>query len=185
VRQQHLIRAARIVRDGGVIAYPTEAVFGLGCDPRSQAAVAKLLRIKRRPASKGLILIASTFAQLAPYLKPLATADAEHLSTTWPGPTTWLLPVRPTAPLWLRGRHNTLAVRVTAHPLAASLCRVLRGPLVSTSANVSGAPPARSASTVRRRFGASVDYVVPGEVGNAARPTEIRDLATRRVVRAG
>ncbi len=172
----------RCLRAGGIIAYPTEAVFGLGCDPWNEAAVRRLLALKRRPVSKGLILIAASLEQLAPFIEPLDSAAWTRLEAGWPGPLTWLLPAR-RAPVWLRGRHETLAVRVTAHPLAAELCRVWGGPLVSTSANIAGRPPVRTLLALRRRLGGRVDYIVPGRLGDAARPTEIRDLASGRIVR--
>ncbi len=177
--------AARTVWAGGVIAYPTEAVFGLGCDPRNEAAVHRLLAIKRRPVEKGVILLAAALEQLTPYILPLDAAALTAVNATWPGPVTWLVPAQPQAPRWLRGQHGTLAVRVTAHPLAAALCMACGGPLVSTSANVSHRPPARCTLSVRRRLGQQVDYVVPGQTGGAKRPSEIRDLASRRVIRAG
>ncbi len=177
--------AARAVRSGGIVAYPTEAVFGLGCDPLGERAVRRLLAIKRRPAHKGLILIAADFAQLEPFLLPLTSADHAKIAATWPGPYTWLIPARPATPRWLRGRYDTLAVRVTAHPLAAALCRACGHPLVSTSANLSGRSPARTALAVRRQLGQSLDYVLSGPAGGADKPTEIRDLRTGRQVRGG
>jgi len=183
VNGPRLRAAARAVRAGGVIAYPTEAVFGLGCDPRDERAVRRLLAIKRRPARKGLILIAADFAQLEPFLQPLSPSDRARLPVTWPGPHTWLVPARRTTPRWLRGRHDTLAVRVTAHPLAAALCRACGHPLVSTSANPGGRPPARSALAVRRRLGHLLDCILAGPTGGAAQPTAIRDLRTGRRVR--
>ncbi len=177
--------AARIVRAGGLIAYPTEAVYGLGCNPRDERAVRRLLMLKRRPAHKGLILMAASFEQLEPFLQPLTKTDRVRLDTTWPGPQTWLIPARSVTPRWLRGRHETLAVRVTAHPLAAALCQACGHPLVSTSANLSGRPPARTALAVRRQLGWNLDYLLPGPTGGAAKPTAIRDLRTGRVVRAG
>ncbi len=177
--------AVRLLRAGGVIAYPTEAVFGLGCDPLNEAAVSRVLAIKGRPVTKGLILIAADFADLESFLEPLNSDQQARLNATWPGPVTWLLPARRTTPRWLRGRHDTLAVRVTAHPVAAALCAAWNGALVSTSANLSGHPPARSALAARRRLGQLVDWVVPGAVSGAARPSEIRDLRSGRVVRPG
>lgn len=142
----------------------------------------RLLALKRRPMSKGLILIAAGLEQLMPFIEPLDSAAQTRLEAGWPGPLTWLLPAR-RAPVWLRGRHETLAVRVTAHPLAAELCRLWGGPLVSTSANLAGRPPVRTLLALRRRLGGKIDCIVPGRVGGAARPTEIRDLASGRVVR--
>lgn len=173
-----------MVRHGGIIAYPTESVFGLGCDPLRLDTVVRLLQLKQRPAAKGLILIASDLEQLLPFLQPLDAACRERVLATWPGPVTWLLPARPETPTLLRGEHDTLAVRVTAHPLAAALCRACGTALVSTSANLGGRPPARSALAVRRTFGEAIDYVLPGEAGGAP-VTEIRDARSGAIVRPG
>jgi len=177
-------QAVHTARAGGIIAYPTEAVYGLGCDPLNAGAVLRLLELKARPASKGLILVAAEFAQLAPYLQPLAEDLKANVDASWPGPITWLLPARPEVPVWLRGRHETLAVRVSAHRAVTALCREFGGPLVSTSANRSGQAPARSPLAVRRIFGEDVDYVLHGPLGGLDRPTEIRDGATGHVVRS-
>jgi len=175
---------ARTVWAGGIVAYPTEAVYGLGCDPSNESSVHRLLALKRRPLHKGLILIAADFAQLAPFLQPLSADDQARLAATWPGPYTWLVPAWANTPYWLRGCHETLAVRVTAHPLAAALCRACGHALVSTSANFSGHPPARSALAVRRQLGQSIDALLPGPTGGVAKPTEIRDLRSNQLVRA-
>ncbi len=181
----HGIRlAVRTLASAGVVAYPTEAVYGLGCDPNNRCAVRRLLAIKRRPAGKGLILIASDYAQLAPFIQHLDGTRMAEILATWPGPSTWLLPARATTPGWLTGDHRTLAVRVTAHPLAAALCRAWGGALVSTSANVSNRRPARTALTLRKRLRRRPDLILVGACGTLARPTAIRDGATGRVVRA-
>lgn len=177
--------AARCLAAGGVIAYPTEAVYGLGCDPRNPDAVRRVLAIKRRPEHKGLILIAATWSQLAPYVESLGSARMAEILATWPGPVTWLLPAREDTPRWLTGRHETLAVRVTGHPLAAALCHAWGGALVSTSANLSRRPPARTALQVRLRLGPAVDLVVTGPCGGRERPSAIRDGGTGAVVRSG
>lgn len=178
-------QAARVIRGGGVIAYPTEAVFGLGCDPYNHSAVMRILALKQRPMAKGLILIAAEFGQFAPFVLPLEDAARDRLADTWPGPVTWLLPARPDTPIWLRGEHATIAVRVTAHPLAAALCRSTGHALVSTSANPGGRPPARHSWQVRRYFREGVDMVLNGALGGEARPSEIRDLRSGAIVRSG
>ena len=175
-------RAARVLRSGGVIAYPTEAVYGLGCDPLNQAAVGRLLAIKQRPVDKGLILIASRLDQLRPFVQPLTREIRQRLDETWPGPVTWLLPANPATPRWLRGRHESLAARVTAHPLAAALCEAFGGPIVSTSANASGRPPARTPLQARIRC-PGIDLIITGATGHLARPTPIRDAVTGKVLR--
>jgi len=176
--------AARVLRQGGVIAYPTEAVYGLGCDPLNRHAVHRILAIKQRPEDKGLILIASRFEQLLPFVEPPDDALRADLDASWPGPVTWLLPARPDTPRWLRGRHRSLAVRVTDHRLASALCSAFGGPIVSTSANASGRPPARTALQARLRC-PGTDLIVAGPTGGLERPTVIRDAASGRVVRAG
>lgn len=181
----HVHRAAAIVRGGGVIAYPTEAVYGLGCDPLNPAAVQRLLRLKQRSMHKGLILIAAAFGQLQPYLGEIDDAMRRRIDRTWPGHVTWLLPAHPDLPRWIRGAHPTVAVRVTAHPLAAALCRVAGSALVSTSANSARRTPARTAMDVRRQFRDTLDYILPGATGPHTAPSEIRDAATGKVIRPG
>ncbi|MBA1146756.1 Sua5/YciO/YrdC/YwlC family protein [Ectothiorhodospiraceae bacterium WFHF3C12] len=177
--------AARAIAQGGVIAYPTEAVFGLGCDPLNEQAVTRLLALKQRDPAKGLILIAAERDQLEPYVDFDSPQVSARIGDTWPGPVTWILPARPQTPAWLTGAHDTLAVRVTAHPTAAALCRACGDAIVSTSANHSGQTPARTLSAVRLRFGDELDSVVPGHCGGQAGPTEIRDSRTGKVLRAG
>lgn len=176
-----------MLASGGVVAYPTEAVFGLGCDPWDRDAVGRVLAIKGRDVSKGLILIAADFIQLAPFLVPLSPDRRGEILASWPGPFTWVLQAQTGAPAWLTGRFDTLAVRVTAHPLAAGLCRAFGGPIVSTSANRAGHRPARTALAVRRALGGSaaggIDQIVPGACGGADRPSTIRDGRTGRVLR--
>lgn len=182
-----LQQAARIIRQGGIIAYPTEAVYGLGCDPFNAGAVYRLLELKQRPVEKGLILIASNISQLVPFMAPISTEQQQQLEASWPGPVTWLVPARPETPIWLRGKHDTIAVRVTAHPVAAALCQTIGHALVSTSANPSGRYPATSPLQVRRYFchgKNQIDYIIPGPLGGQARPTAIRDLKTGKTIRS-
>ena len=181
----HRLRlAARVIARGGVVAYPTEAVYGLGCDPWSLAAVMRILAIKRRDPAKGLILIASEPTQLLPFVEPLDADRMTGILASWPGPNTWLLPARPGTPRWLTGRFDTLAVRVTGHPIAAGLCRVYGGAIVSTSANVADHPPARTAFEVRRALPDGPDYLLAGHCAGSDRPSTIRDGRTGRVTRA-
>lgn len=177
--------AARCLHAGGVIAYPTEAVYGLGCDPLDGDAVSRLLDIKQRPHAQGLILIGAKFSQLAPYIGPVSKSVIRHVRDSWPGPVTWLLPAAPGVPYWLSGAHMTIAIRVTAHPVAAALCRAAGYALVSTSANRHRRPAARTALQVERHLGAELDYVLTGKVGPRKHPSEIRDALSGRVVRPG
>jgi L-threonylcarbamoyladenylate synthase len=185
VNHWHLRQAARIIHNGGVIAYPTEAVYGLGCDPLNAKAVLHLLALKRRSIDKGLVLIASDRDQLKPFIAPLDSNQIDTLDASWPGPVTWLVPANPNTPQWLKGNHNTIAVRVTAHSLAAALCRELGHALVSTSANLSGTRPARNPLQVHRYFDQQLDGILNGPLGKLAKPTPIQDLCTGRIVRSG
>jgi L-threonylcarbamoyladenylate synthase len=172
--------AAKKICEGGLIAYPTEYCFGLGCDPNDRAAVLQLLRIKRRLLEKGVILIAANVQQLEPYVDDIPPDTL----ATWPGPYTWLLKPRPGVAQWITGRHPRIALRVTAHRQAAALCRLAGTAIVSTSANRAGEAPARHAREVRRRLGKELDYVLSGKVGGLRHPTSIRDAVTGKVVRA-
>ena len=171
------------VQRGGVIAYPTEAVYGLGCDPAQLAAVQRVLTLKQRPAHKGLILIAADFDQLAPYLLPLDSVTHARVMATWPGAVTWILPAQPHVSPLIRGEHDTLAVRVSAHPTCRALCLRLGHPLISTSANLSTLRPARDAQAVAAQFGTLLDGIVDAPVGGQAQPTEIRQGLTGEIVR--
>ena len=173
------------LRRGGVVAYPTEGVFGLGCDPRDAAALARLLALKGRPVSVGLILIAAEFSQLAPLLAPLDPKLEARAAAAWPGPVTWAWPAAAGVDRTLTGGRDTLAVRVTAHPVAAALCHAFGGALVSTSANRHGAAPALTAAEVERDFGAALDAVIDAPCGDRKGPTELRDALTGAVLRPG
>ncbi len=178
-----LRRAVRVLRAGGVIAYPTEAVFGLGCDPSCAAAVARIVSLKGRSPRAGFILIAADAGQLEGWIDP---APAERRRFEPAGrPVTWIVTAGPRATRALTGGRATLAVRITSHPVAALLCRASGMPLVSTSANVHGRPPARTALAARRQLGSRIDFVVPGATGGERRPSEIRDARTGAVLRPG
>jgi L-threonylcarbamoyladenylate synthase len=177
-------QAVRLLESGGVLAYPTEAVYGLGCDPLDYHAVQRLLRLKHRSIDKGLILIAAELGQLLEFVRVPDRRVESQLQTHWPGPVTFVLPAAPRCPRWLTGGRETLAVRVTDHPLAARLCRGFAGPLVSTSANRAGRPPARTALQVRLRC-PGVDAILSGPLGRLDRPTEIRDPNSGKVIRPG
>lgn len=178
-----LADAVRHVREGGVLAYPTEAVYGLGCNPDRLDALQRILELKHRPADKGLILIAADFAQLETYLLPLDESLARRVFATWPGPVTWLLPANPDVSPLIRGSHNTLAVRVTAHPVCRELCLQLSHPLISTSANLAGEEPARSAQEVWQQFGEDLPCILDAPLGTQHQPTEIRHGLSGEIVR--
>jgi L-threonylcarbamoyladenylate synthase len=176
-------RAGALIRAGGVIAYPTEAVWGFGCDPLDAEAVARILDIKQRPASMGLILIAADPDQLRPWVEAVSPEIEARVAASWPGPVTWVLPAQPWVPGWVHGGRGTIAVRVTAHEQSAALCRAAGFAIVSTSANRSGKPPARTGIQVRRWFRDDLDLILDGATGGRDRPSEIRDAVSGRPIR--
>ena len=183
---RHRLRARHTLATGGVIAYPTEAVWGVGCDPFNPFAVDRLLALKHRPAHKGLILVAADQAQIAPLLQGLTTDQQEQLDSTWPGPVTWLIPdPHNWIPFQVKGDFSSVAVRVSAHPLVRDLCQAWGGPLVSTSANRAGQPPLRSEWALRKHGLLRPDLILPGQTQQLSKPTEIRDLVSGRIIRAG
>lgn len=176
--QAQLSKIRRVVQAGGVIAYPTEAVWGLGCDPASEPALRRVLALKRRQMAKGMILIAADFAQIWPYVGSLTPDVRQQLRRWWPGPITLLLPASARLSRLVRGQHQQVAIRLTRHPGVRQLCRYLGHPLISTSANKAGHTAARSAEAVRRALGRPVDGLVPGQTQHLERPTPILDLQT-------
>lgn len=178
-----LRQAVRALRAGGVIAYPTETVYGLGCDPLDPEAVERLLTLKQRPMDKGLILIGARLEHLLPFIDVADEALRRKLQRPTETPTTWVTPARAATPFWLRGRHPSIAVRITPHPLAAALCSAFGGALVSTSANPAGLPPARTALAVQRYFPGQLEQLLHGRTPPRARPSEIRDLIADTLLR--
>lgn len=174
--------AVKKINEGKVVAYPTEAVYGLGCNPLDEEAVLKLLDIKKRSVDKGLILIASSLTQLEPYLQ-LNNQIVSKVQATWPGPVTWIIPVQAWVPRWLRGNHLSLAVRVTNHPVARQLCEENQGPLVSTSANVSSKLPATRSWVVCKKLDWQEVFVLSGKVGGLKQSTPIFDVLSHQKLR--
>ncbi len=168
--------------EGGVIAYPTEGVWGLGCLPESAEAVARILRLKRRSWEQGLLLVAADISQFEDYLVGLDDDMRGELENNWPGAVTYLLPDNGAAPRWVIGNNSTVGLRVSDHPVVCALCESV-GPLVSTSANVTGHPAALTSLQVRQYFGDDIDQMVPGQLGRSDGPSVIRHLETGEKIR--
>lgn len=183
MKNWHIQQAVRVIKNGGVIAYPTEAVWGLGCDPGNWQAVDRLLALKKRNIEKGLILVAANINQFESYLTGLPDDLYQKLNSSWPGPITWLVPDLCYAPYWIKGKHASIALRVTDHPLVQQLCDDFSGPIVSTSANIASRMPAKSLLAVKKNFGSDLDYILPGKLGFLSKPTMIKDLTTDRIIR--
>jgi L-threonylcarbamoyladenylate synthase len=171
------------LRRSGLIAYPTESCYGLGCDPDNHKAVQRLLKLKQRPQHKGLILIAASYQQVARYLHPLTSDQQQQLKIAGAQAITYLMPTLHSTPRWLRGNHDTLAVRLTAHKQAAQLCSGVNSALVSTSANRSGQRPVKTYAQCQRLFGGKV-WVLPGRVGKRKQPSTISRWADGKIIRS-
>lgn len=180
-----LSRAVEALAAGGVIAHPTESVWGLACDPSNPDAVARLLQLKSRPMEKGLILVSGDQHHFAPLLHNLSGDQRARIDETWPGPVTWLVPHFGQVPPWVSGIHHSVALRHTDHPFTAALTRAFGGAIVSTSANPAGSQPARHKFQVLRYFGSELDFIGGGNTGGRKAPSEIREVVSGRIVRAG
>ena len=178
-----LNQAVTALKQGGILAYPTEAVWGLGCDPFNQQAVLKLLALKQRPMDKGLILIAANVEQVEPYLQFLSPLERQQVVDSWPSPTTWVVPVSLDFPQWVRGEHLSVAIRVSAHPPVQALCSAFGGAIISTSANITGQPTALTAEQIVTIFADGIDYILPASLGGQKNPSQIRDARTGAVLR--
>lgn len=172
--------------DGGVIIYPTEAVWGMGCDPRNENAVDKLLAIKQRPKHKGLILIASDYSQVLPLVddKAIPMDRRADIFSSWPGPVTWLMPASEDAPKWVTGGSELIAIRITDHPTVQRLCVEFGGPIVSTSANITGTEPVNSIHELKALFSKDITVFVDEPLGSNNQPSTIINAFTGQVVRS-
>jgi len=180
--QNQIQQAVKVLREGGIIAYPTEGVFGLGCDPFNETAVLRLLKIKRRKRGKGLILIAASWKQTEPLIKE-GFLSRDIIKQSKSQPITWVFPAAKKVPKWISGGLSSIAIRVTQHSRAKEICKRFGGPIVSTSANLAGQLPANTAKQVQKQFGEVIDFMVSGRVGGLKKTTEIRDVKTNKMIR--
>ncbi|MFT5112234.1 MAG: L-threonylcarbamoyladenylate synthase [Parasphingorhabdus sp.] len=181
----HIFRvAARTLRQGGVIGYPTESCYGLGCNPMHRRAAVSIIRLKRRSLSQGLLLVGAHIGHIKPYLSAEAMDMLEEPLQSWPGPFTWLLPASKRTPYWITGGRDCVAVRISANRTIQRLCRNFAGAIVSTSANPHGRPSAKTRSQVIRYFPDKLEMVVVGAIDGNPKPSQIKDARTGTILRA-
>ncbi len=178
-----IAQAIELLKNGGLIAYPTEGVFGIGCDPQNEKALARVIDIKQRDAAKGLILVADQLERLAAFVQPFSAEERKRIEPTWPGPVTWVVRAKPAVSPLLTGGRNTLAVRISAHPVIQSLCSTFGGAIVSTSANLSGQPACLSAAQTKAQLGEKIDLIIDAATGEHQGASTIRDAATGKQLR--
>lgn len=176
--------AVYCLKKGGIIAYPTEAVYGLGCDPLHQQAVERLNAIKGRPLAKGFILIAENWEQVAPWTQPISEHIKTKILASWPGHTTWIFPASESAPDWLCGPNQTIAVRVSNHPVVQALCHQFNHPIISTSANHHREAPIRDLDLLIKTFAGEIDAIVEGALGREKKPSQIYNAVTGALIRS-
>ena len=176
--------AAEALQAGGVIAYPTEGVWGLGCNPFDYGAVERLMQIKQRSINKGVLLISGQQEHFSPLYEGFDAEELARLHAGWRKFQTWILPNRDFAPSWVTGDHSGIAVRVTKHPLVAALTKRFAGPIVSTSANLAGQAPIGDVAQLKDCLGEQLDYVLPGQLGGQQKASTIVDFVSGNIVRA-
>ena len=176
--------AVETLQQGGIVAYPTEGVYGLGCDPYNEEAVKKLLYLKKRSSEKGFILIASHWTQISALTEPVPEVLLQKALDSWPGAINWVFPASERVPPLIQGKFSGVALRVTAHPMAQALCDAFGKAIVSTSANYPNQEPAKDAKTVQRQIGHKINYILPGSVGGELNPCPIIDLLSNQIFRS-
>jgi L-threonylcarbamoyladenylate synthase len=175
--------AINCLRAGGIIAYPTEGVYGLGCDPFNETAVNRVLSLKQRSSQQGLILIAAAWSDIAHLIQPLSPEQLAQAFTPHAEPITWIFPASDKTPPWIHGQHHTIALRLTTHPEAKTLCQQYGQALVSTSANIHGQPTLTHSAAIQQQWHNAIDYILPGRVGGLNKPSQIRDIITGEILR--
>ncbi len=175
--------AIAVIKSGGIIAYPTEAVFGLGCDPFDEQTVLRLLSLKNRSVKQGLILIASNIRQVLPLIQPVNSDDLARALKSWPGHKTWIFPKSKLVPSWVSGDHNSIAIRVSNHPIVKQLCDKLDQVLISTSANISKQSDLNSIKRIKSTFNDKIQLYIDAPVGNETKSSTIRDAHTLQIHR--
>lgn len=175
------------IRQGKVIVYPTESVYGFGCDPMQPLAVEKIIALKNRASHKGFILIISKIAQLTPYIDwdKIADSDWGVVEKSWPGPVTWILPAKQSVNALLLGSNQTIAIRMSSHPIAKALCDTMNGAIVSTSVNHSEQAPLMQPDIIQSQFSDDISGIVTGSLGTQSKPSWVIDFASQTVLRAG
>jgi len=174
--------AAHQIRHGGVIVYPTETVYGLGCDPMNFIAIDYLNQLKQRGHNKSFILLAHRLELFDDYISELSTSDKQQLSKTRE-PTSWIVPAKNSIPDWLTNPQKTVAIRISPHPVVKELCQQLGHPIVSTSANPGGKKTCRNSMEAHKYFHGKVDAFLIDDQAINGKPSIIKQLDNLLTVR--
>jgi len=175
-------RLNRFIRQGGIIAYPTESCFGLGCDPRNRKAINKIIKLKKRSLNKNFILIGSSIKQFNYFLNPLDNSTSTNLFSKWPGPHTWLMTANNRCPNWLKS-NSKIALRISSFSSCQLLTKSLDMAITSSSLNLTGKIPLKNYRDVCRFLPKQVK-LIKGRVGKSKRPSVIQDFKTKKIIRS-
>ncbi|MBA4421969.1 MAG: threonylcarbamoyl-AMP synthase [Syntrophus sp. (in: bacteria)] len=160
--KETLTETSRILREGGIIAFPTETFYGLGVDARQEAAVEKIFRIKGRNIRNPVSVIVDSEAEVIPLVAAIPEAARVLMKNFWPGPLTLVFCAAPPVSSHLTGGTGKIGIRVSSHTVARLLAKRLSGPLTATSANLSGGQECSTAADVIQLFGDRLDAIVDG-----------------------
>jgi len=187
INELSIFSGVNAIREGKVIVYPTESVYGFGCDPMQPQAIEKIIALKKRPSHKGFILIISHISQLDLYLDKDKVTERNWgvVEKSWPGPVTWILPAKKDVNDFLLGPNQTIAIRMTAHPISKALCDEMNGAIVSTSVNRSEQAPIKQPEIIQSQFSGNISGIVAGDLGTQSKPSWVIDFATQSVLRQG
>ncbi len=180
---EYVSKACEVIRAGGLLVYPTESVYGIGCNPNNTTALKKLLNLKKRSPEKGFILVASDFSMFKDFVKPLPKDTLERIKKHWSEPVSWVVPAVDHCPKLLTGNRNTLAIRVSAYPFIQAMCKQLGHAITSTSANISGSDPITQVNGLIAEFANDVDYIVPLSLEKQNSPTPLFDALSGKRLR--
>jgi L-threonylcarbamoyladenylate synthase len=173
--------AAEVLLRGGIVAFPTDTLYGLSVALMDPSAVEFLHRLKRRPPKLSVISLLPDPDDIHPLVADVPEVAQALIDRFWPGPLSIVFKASPLVPERVQGEGGTIALRVPKHALSHEILRAVGGPVVSSSANVSGEPPARSADEVIAAFGNQLDVVLDGGPAAASEPTTLVDVSKGRI----
>jgi len=175
-------RLVRFIRRGGVIAYPTESCFGLGCDPKNKKAINKIIKLKKRSLNKNFILIGSSLKHFDYFTNSFNDVTKENLFSKWPGPHTWIIKANNRCPNWLKS-NSKIALRIPSFSNCQALINSIDMAITSSSLNLSGKIPLKNYRDVCRFLPDQVK-LIKGRIGKNRNPSVIQDFKTKNIIRS-
>ena len=175
-------RLVRFIRRGGIIAYPTESCFGLGCDPKNKKEINKIIKLKKRSLNKNFILIGSSLKHFDSFTNSFNDVTKKKLFSKWPGPHTWVIKANHRCPNWLKS-NSKLALRIPSFSSCQALINSIDMAITSSSLNLSGKIPLRNYRDAYKFLPDKVK-LIKGRIGNNRNPSVIQDFKTKYIIRS-